>query len=63
LAGKGPVIDIDLLTAKLNRKGSPDIMSDAIGANEIIGRMCSPQRSDRYATLVEEMEDLANCER
>jgi hypothetical protein len=62
LAGKGPAIDTDLLTAKLSRKGSPDFMSDPAGAAEIIGRMCAPQRCDRYATLVEVMEDLAICE-
>jgi serine/threonine protein kinase len=62
LAGKGPAIDTDLLTAKLSRKGSPDFMSDPAGAAEIIGRMCAPQRSDRYATLAEALEDLAICE-
>jgi hypothetical protein len=62
LAGKGPAIDLDLLTAKLSRKGSPDLMSDQAGAAEIIGRMCAPERSDRYATLAEVMEDLAICE-
>jgi serine/threonine protein kinase len=61
LAGKGPALDIDLLTAKLSRKGSPDFMSDPEGAAEIIGRMCAPQRSDRYATLAEVLEDLAIC--
>src|SRR5262249_10950103 len=44
LAGKGPAIDTDLLTAKLSRKGSPDFMSDPAGAAEVIGRMCAPQR-------------------
>jgi serine/threonine protein kinase len=62
LAGKGPAIDTDLLTAKLSRKESPDFMSDPAGAAEIIGRMCAPQRADRYATLAEAMEDLAICE-
>jgi hypothetical protein len=62
LAGKGAAIDTDLLTAKLSRKGSPDFMSDPEGAAEIIGRMCAPQRSNRYATLAEAMEDLAICE-
>jgi hypothetical protein len=62
LAGKGPAIDTDLLTAKLSRKGSPDFMSDPAGAAEIIGRMCAPQRSERYATLAEALEDLAICE-
>jgi serine/threonine protein kinase len=62
LAGAGPAIDVDLLTAKLSRKGTPDFMSDAAGAAEVIGRMCAPQRSDRYATLAEALDDLAICE-
>ena len=62
LAGKGPAIDVDLLTAKLSRKGAPDFMSDAVGVTEVIGRMCAPQRSDRYATLAEALDDLAICE-
>jgi hypothetical protein len=59
LAGIGPAIDVDLLTAKLCRKGTPDFMSDATGVAEIIGRMCAPQRAERYATLAEALEDLA----
>jgi hypothetical protein len=62
LAGKGPAIDADLLTAKLSRKGSPDFMSDPLGAAEVIGRMCAPERSQRYATLAEALEDLAICD-
>jgi serine/threonine protein kinase len=62
LAGKGPAIDNELLAAELRRAGSPNFMSDPAGAAEIIGRMCAPQRSDRYATLAEAMEDLAICE-
>jgi len=62
LAGKGPAIDVDLLTAKLSRKGTPDFMSDPAGAAEVIGRMCAPRRSDRYATLAEALDDLAICE-
>jgi hypothetical protein len=62
LAGKGPAIDADYLTAKLSRKGTPDFMSDPFGVTEIIGRMCAPQRSDRYATLAEALDDLAICE-
>jgi serine/threonine protein kinase len=61
-AGKGPAIDVDLLTAKMSRKGTPDFMSDPAGAAEVIGRMCAPQRSDRYATLAEALEDLTICE-
>jgi serine/threonine protein kinase len=62
LAGKGPPIDADLLVAKLSRKGTPDFMSDPAGAAEVIGRMCAPQRADRYATLAEALEDLAICD-
>jgi serine/threonine protein kinase len=62
LAGKGPAIDTELLAAELSRNGSPNFMSDPAGATEIIGRMCAPERSDRYATLAEVIEDLAICE-
>jgi serine/threonine protein kinase len=62
IAGKGPAIDADLLIAKLSRKGAPDFMSDPAGAAEVIGRMCAPKRSDRYATLAEALDDLAICE-
>ena len=62
LAGKGPAIDVDLLMAKLSRKDSPDFMSDPAGAAEVIGRMCAPQRSDRYETLAAALDDLAICE-
>jgi hypothetical protein len=62
LAGKGPAIDTELLAAELSRAGSPNFMSDTAGAVEVIGRMCAPQRSDRYATPAEAMEDLAICE-
>jgi hypothetical protein len=37
-------------------------MNDPTGAAEIIGRMYAPQRSDRYATLAEAIEDLAICD-
>ena len=62
LAEKGPAIDTELLAAELSRVGSSNYMSDPTGAVEIIGRMCAPRRSDRYATLAEAMEDLAICE-
>jgi hypothetical protein len=62
LAGKGPAIDPDLLVAKLCRKGTPNFMCDPAGAAEVIGRMCAPRRSDRYATLEEALDDLAICE-
>jgi serine/threonine protein kinase len=62
LAGNGPAVDTDLLSAKLSRKGSPDFMGDPGAAAEVIGRMCAPRRSDRYATLAEVLEDLSICE-
>jgi serine/threonine protein kinase len=62
LAGKGPAIDPELLTAELGRSDSPNFMRDPASAAEVIGRMCAPQRSDRYATLAEALEDLAICE-
>src|SRR5262249_26840765 len=62
LAGKGPAIDSELLAAELSREGGPSFMNDPAGAAEIIGRMCAPQRSERYATLAEAMEDLAICQ-
>jgi serine/threonine protein kinase len=62
LEGKGSAIDTDLLIAKLSRKGSPDFMKDPMGAAEVIGRMCEPNRSNRYATLAEALEDLAICD-
>jgi serine/threonine protein kinase len=61
-AGKGPAIDPDLLVAKLSRKGAPDFMSDPAGAAEVIGRMCAPNRAERYATLAEALGDLAILE-
>jgi serine/threonine protein kinase len=61
LAGGGPAIDIELLTEELSRKGSASFMRDPAGAAEIIGRMCAPRRSDRYATLAEALEDLEIC--
>jgi serine/threonine protein kinase len=62
LAGKGLAIDADLLAAELSRDGSPNFMTDPAGATEIIARMCAPQRSDRYASLAEAIEDLSICE-
>jgi serine/threonine protein kinase len=61
-AGKGPALDVDLLTAKMSRTGTPDFMSDPAGVAEVIGRMCAPNRADRYATLAEALDDLAICE-
>lgn len=62
IAGKGLAIDTELLAAELSRPGTPNFMGDPAGAAEIIGRMCAPKRSDRYATLAEALEDLAICE-
>lgn len=62
LAGKGPAIDAELLIAELSGVNSPNFMSDPAGAAEVIGRMCAPRRSDRYATLAEALDDLAVCE-
>jgi serine/threonine protein kinase len=62
LAGKGSAINAELLAAALGRSGSPNFMSDPAGAAEVIGRMCAPRRSDRYATLAAALEDLAICE-
>lgn len=62
IAGKGLAIDTELLATELSRPGTPNFMGDPAGAAEIIGRMCAPKRSDRYATLAEALEDLAICE-
>ena len=62
LAGNGPAIDTELLAAELSRSDSPNFMGDPAGAAEVIGRMCAPRRSDRYATLAEALDDLAICE-
>jgi serine/threonine protein kinase len=62
LAGKGPAVDLDLLVAKLCRKGTPDFMSDPAGVAEVIGRMCAPDRAARYPTLAAALDDLAVCE-
>jgi len=62
LAGKGPAIDAELLAAELRRTDSPNFMGDPAGAAEVIGQMCAPRRSDRYATLAEALDDLAICE-
>jgi serine/threonine protein kinase len=62
LAGNGLAIDTELLTDELSRAGSANFMADPAGATEVIARMCAPERSDRYATLAEALEDLAICE-
>ena len=62
LAGNGPAIDTGLLAAELSRSDGPNFMGDPAGAAEVIGRMCTPRRSDRYATLAEALDDLAICE-
>ena len=40
----------------------PQRHEDPAGAAEVIGRMCAPQRSDRYASLDEVLGDLAIVE-
>src|SRR5262249_15830102 len=62
LAGHGPAIDAELLSAALSQSDSPNFMGDPAGATEVIGRMCSPERAQRYATLAEALNDLAICE-
>jgi serine/threonine protein kinase len=62
LAGKGPAINTKLITIELSRSDSPNFMGDPAGAAEVIGRMCAPKQSDRYATLAEALDDLAICE-
>jgi serine/threonine protein kinase len=62
LAGQGPAIDAELLVAELGRSDGPNFMGDPAGAAEVIGRMCAPKRSDRYATLAEALDELAICE-
>ena len=62
LAGSGPAIDTELLAAELSRSDSPNFRGDPAGAAEVIGRMCAPRRSDRYATLAEALDDLGICE-
>jgi hypothetical protein len=43
-------------------KECPTICAPLILAAEVIGRMCAQQRSDRYASLAEALEDLPICE-
>jgi serine/threonine-protein kinase len=62
LGGAGPAIDMELLREELSRSGSPNFMNDPAGAAEVIGRMCAPERSDRYGTLREVLDDLAIAE-
>src|SRR5262245_7962204 len=62
LGGQGPAIDTDLLIARLSNTDTPHFMSDPVIAAQVIGRMCAPSRSDRYATLAEALDDLAICE-
>jgi serine/threonine protein kinase len=62
IAGKGPAIDADRLRKELSRTEGPNAMKDPAGAAEVIGRMCAPQRSDRYASLDDVLSDLAIVE-
>ena len=52
----------DEFAEELSRTGSPNFMGDPAGAAEVIGRMCAPQQSERYATLAAALDDLAICE-
>jgi serine/threonine protein kinase len=62
LGGKGPAIDMELLKEGLSRAESPMFLQDPAGAAEVIGRMCDPQRSERYPSLDELLSDLAIVE-
>jgi len=62
LAGKGPDIDMKLLRDVLSRAESPNFMQDAAGVAEVIARMCAPERSERYASLAEVLDDPAIVE-
>ena len=58
LATNEIAIDLQLLKDELSRPDSPNFMSDPAGAAEVIARMCAPQRSERYASLDDVLEDL-----
>jgi serine/threonine protein kinase len=52
-------IDVQLLEHELSRSDSPHFTKDPTVAAQVIARMCAPQRSDRYASFEEVLEDLA----
>jgi serine/threonine-protein kinase len=62
MGGAGPAIDFDLLKAALSHPDSPHHMHDPAGAAELIARMTAPQRSERYPTIDEVLNDLAIVE-
>jgi serine/threonine protein kinase len=59
LGGQGPAIDLERLKDELSRSDSPNFMQDPAGAAEVIARMCAPERSERYASLDDVLNDLA----
>jgi serine/threonine-protein kinase len=62
LAGKGPAFDMDLLLDKLSSSESANTVPDPKGTAEVIARMCAPERSQRYATMPDVLEDLVIVE-
>jgi serine/threonine protein kinase len=55
-------IDVQLLEHELSRSDSPNFMKAPADAAQVIARMCAPQRSERYASLDELLDDLAIVE-
>jgi hypothetical protein len=55
-------IDVQLLEHELSRSDSRNFMKDPADAAQMIARMCAPQRSERYASLDEVLDDLAIVE-
>ncbi len=55
-------IDVQLLEHELSRSDSPNFVKDPKDAAQVIARMCAPQRSERYASLDEVLDDLAIVE-
>jgi serine/threonine protein kinase len=62
LGGKGPAIDRHLLQDELNRPESLAFFQDPNLVSEVISRMCAPQRSERYPSLDDLLDDLAIVE-
>ena len=50
------------LKDELNRADSPNFMRDPADVAEVIGRICARERSERYASLADVLEDLAIIE-
>lgn len=55
-------IDVQRLEHELSRPDSPNFVKDPKDAAQVIARMCAPQRSERYASLNEVLDDLAIVE-